>query len=72
MAVEAVNVEDLSPMGLLHVQSQFGIGHLSWIFSAAGQQPSHSHHQKNGRYSPQMTIMSVAKRFENPWGLCCR
>ena len=60
MAAEAVNVEDLASAGLLCIQSQFGIGHLGGIFAAAGQQSGHCHHQKNGRYSAQVTIMSVA------------
>jgi hypothetical protein len=45
---------------LLCIQSQFGISHLGGIFAAAGQQSGHCHHQKNGRYSAQVTIMSVA------------
>ena len=60
MAIETVNIEDLASTGLLCVQSQFGIGHLGGIFAATGQQSCHCHHQKNGRYSPQVTIMSVA------------
>jgi hypothetical protein len=68
MAAETINVVDLSPLGLLRIQPQIGIGHFGLIFAAAGQQTGHAHHQKNGRYSPQVTIMSVAQRFENPWG----
>lgn len=60
MAIHAINIEDLASPGLLCVQPQFGIGHLGGIFAAAGQQSGHCHHQKNGRYSAQVTIMSVA------------
>ena len=66
MAAQAVNIEDLASLGLLRVQSQFSIGHLGGISAAAGQQTSHGHHQKNGRYSTQVTIMSVAWRFAKP------
>jgi len=66
VAAKAVNVKDLASSGLFCIQSQFGIGHLGGIFAAAGQQSGHCHHQKNGRYSAQVTIMSVAWRFENP------
>jgi hypothetical protein len=66
MAAETINVIDLSPLGLLCIESQLGVGHFGLIFAAAGQQTGHAHHQKNGRYSPQVTIMSVAQRFENP------
>jgi hypothetical protein len=51
---------------LLRIEPQLGVGHFGLIFAAAGQQTGHAHHQKNGRYSPQVTIMSVAQRFENP------
>lgn len=71
MAAETINVVDLSPLGLLRVQAQLSIGHFGLIFAAAGQQPGHCHHQKNGRYSAQVTIMSIAQRFENPWGPYC-
>jgi len=67
MTRDAVNIEDLSTVGLPGVQSQFSIGHLCGIFGAARQQTGQSHHQKNGRHSTQVTIMSVAWRFENPW-----
>ena len=60
MAIETINIEDLASLGLLCIQSQFGIGHLGGIFAAAGQQSGDCHHQKNGRYSTQVTIMSVA------------
>ena len=60
MAIQAVNIENLASLGLLRIQSQFGIGHLGRIFAAAGQQSGHAHHQKNGRYSTQVTIMSIA------------
>lgn len=60
VAAKAINIEDLASAGLLGVQSQFGIGHLGGIFAAAGQQSGHCDHQKNGRYSAQVTIMSVA------------
>lgn len=66
MAIDAINIEDFASLRLLWVQSQFGIGHLGGIFTAAGQQSGHWHHQKNeknGRYSAQVTIMSVAWRF---------
>jgi hypothetical protein len=71
MAVEAINIKDLASMGLFCIQSQFGIGHFGGIFAAAGQQSGHCYHQKNGRYSAQVTIMSVAWRFENPWRQNC-
>jgi hypothetical protein len=60
MAGEAINVKDLASAGLLRIQSQFSIGHLGGIFAATGQQSGDCHHQKNGRYSTQVTIMSVA------------
>ena len=66
MAAETVNIEDLAPSGLLRVQSQFSIGHLGGIFAATGQQSGDCHHQKNGRYSTQVTIMSVAWPFAKP------
>jgi hypothetical protein len=63
MAIDTVNIEDLASPGLLCIQPQFGIGHLGGIFAATGQQSGHCRHQKNGRYSTQVTIMSVAWRF---------
>lgn len=60
VAIDTINIEDLASAGLLCIQSQFGIGHFGWVFPAAGQQSGHCHHQKNGRYSAQVTIMSVA------------
>ena len=71
MAVHAVDIEYFASAGLLCIQSQFSIGHLGGIFAAAGQQSGHCHHQKNGRYSAQVTIMSVAWRFENLWKQNC-
>ena len=71
VAVYAVDVKDASALRLLLVQSQFSVGHLCWIFAATGQNRSEKNHQKNGRCSPQMTIMSGAQRFENPWGPYC-
>jgi hypothetical protein len=71
MAGNAINVEDFASTGLLYIQSQFGIGHFGWIFAATGQQSNHCHHQKNGRYSTQVTIMSLAWHFENPWKQNC-
>jgi hypothetical protein len=71
MAIDTVNIEDLASARLLGVQSQFGIGHLGGIFAATGQQSGHYRHQKNGRFSAQVTIMSVAWRFGNPWRQNC-
>jgi hypothetical protein len=71
VAAQAVNVKDLASSGLLCIQSEFSIGHLGGIFATARQQSGHYRHQKNGRYSTQVTIMSVAWRFENPWSQSC-
>ena len=60
MAVHAVNIEDLAALGLLRIQSQLGITHFCGIFTAPGQQARSYHHQKNGRYLPQVSIMSRA------------
>src|SRR6476646_8568376 len=60
MAVQAINIKDLASAGLRRVQAQFSIAHLGGIFSATGQQSGDYRHQKNGRYSAQVTIMSVA------------
>ena len=72
MAIDTINIEDLASSGLLRVQSQFSIGHLGRIFSATGQQSGDYRHQKNGRCSTQVTIMSLAWRFENPWRQRCQ
>jgi hypothetical protein len=63
MAIDTINIEDLASSGLLCIESQFNIGHLGGIFSAAGQQSGDYRHQKNGRYSTQVTIMSVSVAF---------
>lgn len=72
MAAETVNIVDASSPALLLIQPQFSICHLSGILAASRQQAGQNHHQKNGRYSLQMTIMSGAQRFENPWNLTHR
>jgi len=66
MAIDAVNIKNLASPGLLCIQPQFSIGHLGAIFAATGQQSGNCRHQKNGRYSTQVTIMSVAWPFAKP------
>ena len=66
MAVGAIDFINATSVGLLCIQSQFIIGLQFGIFSATGEQHRKSCHYDDGRYSPQVTIMSGAQLFENP------
>lgn len=59
-------LEDPPPMGLLGIQAEFTIGLLFQIFAAAGQQKRQSSGCQDGRFSLQVTIMSVAAAFWKP------
>ena len=61
MAKCAVDVEQPPAARLLRAQSQLGIGHFRPVLLAAGleaQRRENDQGQKDGRCSPQMTIMS--------------
>src|SRR5215468_6270047 len=66
MAVSAIDFINATSVGLLCIQSQFIIGLQFGIFSATGEQHRKSRQYEDGRYSPQVTIMSGAQLFENP------
>ncbi len=66
MAAQAVGVINTPSLGLLRVQSEFGVGHFGLVFSAAEKKDGDRNKNSTGdnrRFSVQVTIMSLTQPF---------